>query len=137
MEKNIASYWGDMISLGASTFWEEYNPALSGIQHYAMYGRKFEKSLCHAWGAGPIYIFGRYYLGVYPTSPGFETFRVEPDPGSFTDMCGTAPVNGGSVTVQFDADTLSVTATKAGGTLVWNGKSYELIPNKTVTLPRK
>lgn len=136
VEKNIASYWGDMISLGASTFWEEYNPALSGIQHYAMYGRKFEKSLCHAWGAGPIYIIGRHYLGVYPTAPGFETFRVEPNPGSFETMQGTVPIMGGTVTVDFDRESLRVTATKSGGTLVWNGKTYPLAPMETIQLSR-
>jgi hypothetical protein len=29
-----------------------------------MYGRPFGKSLCHAWGASPIYLLGKYYLGV-------------------------------------------------------------------------
>jgi len=26
-----------------------------------MYGRKYGKSLCHAWGAAPLYLLGRYY----------------------------------------------------------------------------
>ena len=136
VENSIASYWGDMIALGASTFWEEYNPALSGIQHYAMYGRKFEKSLCHAWGAGPIYLLGRYYLGVYPTAPGFETFRVEPTPGTFKTMQGTVPIVDGSVTVSFDEQSLTVLATKSGGTLVWNGKAYTLTENEALSVLR-
>ncbi|MBQ4086867.1 MAG: alpha-rhamnosidase [Clostridia bacterium] len=137
VEHMITSYWGGMLSAGADTIWEEYDPALSGTEHYAMYGGKFDKSLCHAWGAGPIYLFGRYYLGVYPTAPGFETFRVEPNPGSFETMQGTVPIMGGTVTVDFDRESLRVTATKSGGTLFWKGNSYELIPDKTLTLPRK
>ncbi len=67
--KEMKSYWGGMLNLGATTFWEEYNPDKKGAEHYAMYGRKFGKSLCHAWGASPIYLLGKYYLGVSPTSP--------------------------------------------------------------------
>lgn len=46
----IISYWGGMLDLGATTFWETYDPAASGSQHYEMYGLPFGKSLCHAWG---------------------------------------------------------------------------------------
>ena len=30
-----------------------------------MYLDKYLKSLCHAWGAVPIYLLGRYCLGVH------------------------------------------------------------------------
>ena len=59
LEEMLKNYWGGMIELGAETIWEEYHPEMDGIEHYAMYGRKYEKSLCHAWGAGPVYLFGR------------------------------------------------------------------------------
>src|SRR5690606_31389645 len=52
----IKDYWGGMLKLGATSFWEEYNPAKKGTDHYSMYGRKFGKSLCHAWGASPMYL---------------------------------------------------------------------------------
>lgn len=44
----ILSYWGGMLDLGATTFWEEFKPELSGKKHYEMYGDEFGKSLCHA-----------------------------------------------------------------------------------------
>lgn len=131
VEKQLTSYWGGMISLGAETIWEEYHPEMNGIEHYAMYGGKYEKSLCHAWGAGPIYLFGRYYLGVYATSAGYETFNVEPKLGGLKEICGTVPINGATVTVRLNQEKLSVTASKAGGTLVWKNKSYTLKPNET------
>ena len=125
-----------MIELGAGTVWEEYHPEASGIEHYAMYGGKYEKSLCHAWGAGPIYLFGRYYLGVYATSAGYETFTVRPKLGGLEKICGTVPINGGTVTVELDQKRLSVTATKAGGTLLWNGKRYPLSPREPLLIDR-
>ena len=129
VEEMLASYYGGMINLGAQTIWEEYHPEMSGIQHYAMYGGKYEKSLCHAWGAGPIYLFGRYYLGVYATSAGYDTFTVEPSLGGLEEICGTAPVGEGTVTVKLNKEKLSVISTKAGGTLLWKNKSYPLKPN--------
>src|SRR5690606_21371527 len=42
--KEIKDYWGGMLDLGATSFWEEYNPDKKGEEHYAMYGRQFGKS---------------------------------------------------------------------------------------------
>lgn len=134
VEEKLTSYYGGMINLGAQTIWEEYCPEMKGIEHYAMYGRKYEKSLCHAWGAGPIYLFGRYYLGVYAASAGYETFNVEPKLGGLKEICGTVPINGGTVTVEINKDKLSVTATKSGGTLLWKGKKYILNKNEPIVI---
>ena len=134
VEETLRSYWGGMLELGAKTVWEEYIPSMEGIEHYAMYGGKYEKSLCHAWSTGPIYLFGRYYLGVESTAPGYETFSVKPDLGGLKQICGTAPVNGGTVTVELDENKLSVLATKPGGTLYWQGKAYKLETNKKLTI---
>lgn len=134
VEKVLRSYWGDMIKLGATTVWEEYDPTKKGIEHYEMYGGKYEKSLCHAWGAGPIYLFGRYYLGVRPTLPGYETFVVEPNLGGLKKIDGTVPIVDGTVTVKLDQDGLKVTTAKQGGTLIWRGVHYDLQPNKTIEI---
>ena len=112
------------------TVWEEYNPILSGTQHYEMYGNKYGKPLCHAWGVSPIYLLGKYYLGVTPTSSGYETFEVKPYLGGFKFIDGVIPIKNGSVSVKVSKDKLSVTATRGGGKLVWKDKSYELEANK-------
>jgi hypothetical protein len=123
-----------MIRLGATSIWEEYDPKLSGIEHYAMYGGKFEKSLCHAWGASPIYLFGRYYLGVSPTSPAYGTFTVEPQLGGLGRIEGIVPVNGGEVRVTLDAHKLTVFATKAGGTLRFLGREMMIPVNEEIVI---
>ncbi len=134
VEQMLASYWGGMIDLGATTIWEEFDPSMSGTEHYAMYGGRYEKSLCHAWGAGPIYLFGRYYLGVYPTDVGCSTFAVKPHLGGLDKFSGTAPINGGSVTVDIDRERVTVTATRDGGVLVLGDREYALPANTPITV---
>jgi hypothetical protein len=129
VEEKLSSYFGDMIKHGATTIWEEYDPSLNGAEHYAMYGGRYDKSLCHAWGAGSIYLFGRYYLGVYATGAGYESFTVEPRLGGLKEIRGTVPVGDGSVSVELNENRLYVNSTKPGGTLIFAGKRYELEPN--------
>ncbi len=107
--KEIKDYWGGMLKLGATSFWELYNPTKSGLQHYAMYGRPFGKSLCHAWGASPVYLFGRYYLGVTPTSPGFKTYEVKPNLGGLDWIEGDVPTPWGKIHVRADRNGHTVT----------------------------
>lgn len=126
----MESYWGDMVKLGATTVWEQYNPNESGMEHLAMYGQKFGRSLCHVWGSGPITILGQYVAGVRPTSVGGRTFTVEPQIGCYKRMDATFPVAEGEVRLVLDDGTLSVTATVGGGTLVLGDRQYELIPGE-------
>ena len=107
--KEIKAYWGGMLKLGATSFWELYNPTESGEQHYAMYGRRFGKSLCHAWGASPVYLLGRYYLGVTPTSPGFKTYDVKPNLGGLDWIEGDVPTPWGRIHVYADKNGHKVT----------------------------
>lgn len=134
IEKFLHSYWGGMIRMGAKTIWEKYDEAQTGIERYAMCDDKYDKSLCHGWGASPVYIFGRYYLGVYPTGAGFETFNVEPNLGGLNEIEGIVPINDGFVEVTLNHKKLVVKSTKEGGTLVWKGKKYTLEPNVELAL---
>ena len=134
IEDMLESYWGGMIRLGATTIWEGYDPTQSGARHYQMYWQRYDKSLCHAWGSTPIYLFGRYYLGVYPTSAAYETFTVKPNLGGLGEIEGVAPISGGEVRVKMDRSRVEVTATKEGGTLIFGGKEYVLPCNETVSV---
>lgn len=126
IENMLRSYWKGMLDMGATTVWEEFDPKQTGIERYAMYGNKYGKSLCHAWGAGPVYLLGRYYLGVYPTDVGYNTFEVAPKRGGFTFIEGTVPVVDGSVWVYLSEKRLEVKSTVSGGTLIFDGKRYTL-----------
>ncbi len=137
IEDKLLSYWKGMLDLGATTIWEEFDPQMSGIEHYAMYDNRYGKSLCHAWGTTPIYLLGRYYLGVRPTSFGYESFEVEPRLGGFSFIKGTVPIKDGEVLVHMTRDRLCVKATRGGGTLIYCGERHELPSGEEVTFQRK
>ena len=113
----MKDYWGGMLREGATSFWEKYNPSESGTQHLAMYGRPYGKSLCHAWGASPIYLLGRYYLGVKPTKAGYASYEVRPTLGGLAWMEGTIPTPNGEIRVKMDRESISVYATEGEGVL--------------------
>ena len=115
--QEMKNYWGGMLNLGATSFWEEYNPDKKGTEHLAMYGREFGKSLCHAWGASPIYLLGKYYMGVKPTGPGYATYEIRPDLGGLQWMEGTVPTPKGQVYLKCSTTTIQVEATEGVGTL--------------------
>lgn len=115
--RQILDYWGGMLALGATTFWEVYDPSETGAQHYAMYGHPFERSLCHAWGAGPLFLLGKYYLGVKPLAPGFQLFEVSPHLGGLKWIEGTVPTAKGDVHVSMDSKTIKITTVATGGVL--------------------
>ncbi len=106
--KEMKSYWGGMLKLGATSFWEEYNPSKSGEEHLAMYGRKFGKSLCHAWGASPIYLLGKYYLGVKPTAAGYAAYEVAPNLGGLEWMEGKVPTPDGDIELRVTKTTIEI-----------------------------
>lgn len=52
-------YWGGMISLGADTFWELYNPENPAESPY---GSSIVNSYCHAWSCTPTYLIRKYLV---------------------------------------------------------------------------
>lgn len=121
--KEIKAYWGGMLKLGATSFWEKYNPEEKGSGHYAMYGRPFGKSLCHAWGASPLYLLGKYYLGVSPVKPGYEEFSIEPSLGGLEWIKGSVPTPYGDIRVFMDKKTIKVVSLGGEGYLKFRSKS--------------
>lgn len=121
--KEIRDYWGGMLDLGATSFWEKYNPNEKGTEHLAMYGRPFGKSLCHAWGASPIYLLGKYYLGVKPEKEGYKEFSIRPVLGDLQYMEGSVPTPNGDIKIYMDTNQIKVSATEGNGYLYFKSKS--------------
>ncbi|MBP5346911.1 MAG: alpha-rhamnosidase [Bacteroidales bacterium] len=141
----IKAYWGGMLREGATSFWEKYNPELSasprgsdgiGRAHLEMYGRPYGKSLCHAWGASPLYLLGKYYLGVAPTEPGYRTYAVRPCLGGLQWMHGSVPTPFGPIEIKADTQNLTVTAPQGigEGHVRWGDQCVTLSAGQTLTL---
>ena len=130
--QEIRDYWGGMLREGATSFWEKYVPTETGTQHLAMYGRPYGKSLCHAWGASPVYLLGKYYLGVKPTKPGYEEYEVRPALGDLEWMKGDVPTPHGMIHVEMDRKQIKIRATEGRGTLYYKDQQVDIKPNQEV-----
>ena len=112
----IDSYWGRMIDLGATTFWEDFNYTdgldAAPIDEIVPEG-KFDihadggawcyvglrHSLCHGWASGPTPWLSRHVLGVEPVGTGFRQVRIEPHLGDLEWAEGTFPTPYGVIEV--------------------------------------
>ena len=125
----IREYWGGMLNEGATSFWETYDAKKAGPEKYAMYGRDFGKSLCHAWGASPLYLIGKYMVGLKPMG---ETFTVEPDLVGLEYFTATIPLSKGEMKIKMDLTSVEVYSDKLNGTLLYEGKQYGVTAGKTL-----
>ena len=126
----LREYYGGMLETGATSLYEEYNPSLSDAEHFAMYGRPYEKSLCHAWSASPVYFMGAFRLGVVNTGIAYEAYEVRPDLGTMESIEGKVPVPGGYIYVKADRKGVEVRSDIPGGTLVIGEKRYMILPKQ-------
>ncbi len=132
--QEMKAYWGGMLEKGATSFWEKYIPQEEGRDILSMYGRPYGKSLCHAWGASPIYLLGRYYLGVQPTSPGYATWEALPVLGGMEWMEGSVPTPYGEIQLKMDAQHLSISSPGGLGKVYYRGRCYTLQAGATLEL---
>lgn len=115
----IREYWGAMLDVGATTFWEDFNlkwlenagrideltPAGKDSLHgdrgaYCYEG--FRHSLCHGWSSGPAPWLTRYVLGVTPATPGFAEVNFDPFLGDLDWAEGTVPTPRGAIRVRVE-----------------------------------
>lgn len=129
----IHDYWGGMLNNGATSFWEKYDPKQSGKEHLEMYGRPYGKSLCHAWGASPIYLLGKYYLGVKPTAPGYSEYEIKPNLGGLKWMEGKVPTPNGEVSVYCSTKEIKVKAGEGEGKLIFKSAGKPKTNSGTIT----
>jgi hypothetical protein len=114
---NIRTYWGGMLKMGATTFWEDYNldwmPGSAPIDELVPPGKKdihgdfgaycylgFRHSLCHGWASGPTSWLTEHVLGIQVVDPGCKTIRVTPHLADLQWAEGTFPTPYGQVKVK-------------------------------------
>jgi alpha-L-rhamnosidase len=102
----IRDRWGPVVAAGATSFPEEF--AAAGQSPYEMYGRPFGKSLCHAWGSGPVSLLPQILLGLEPGPNGWADFTIAPDLGDLDWAAARIRTVHGDITVIADRDTVRV-----------------------------
>lgn len=76
------------------TMWE--NIAADGTP-----GLTNQTSLSHGWATGAVSALSGYALGIRPASPGFDTWLVQPHPGTLAWVEGQAPTPHGLLAVKW------------------------------------
>ena len=130
VRNKIEEYFGSMANEETGTFWEEYDPDETTNEKYRMYGRPYEKSLCHAWGASPLYFIGRYFMGVVPTKPGYEEFEINPNLFGLKYFKGKVPINNGFVEISANEYEIRVFTDADGGLFKYGNIACRLEKNK-------
>jgi alpha-L-rhamnosidase len=115
----IRQYWGAMLDLGATTFWEDFDLAWTDgagrIDELVPPGKKdihadfgnhcykgFRHSLCHGWASGPTAWLSEHVLGIRVLEPGCKTIAVTPHLADLQWAEGTFPTPLGVVHVRHD-----------------------------------
>ncbi len=116
---NIRQFWGGMIKLGATTFWEDFNldwtENAAGITEIVPAGKKdihrdfgaycykqLRHSLCHGWSTGPTAWLSQHVLGVTPLDPGCKSVRIVPHLGDLQWAEGTFPTPYGVIKIRHE-----------------------------------
>ena len=112
----ISKYWGAMLDLGATTFWEDLkysDIANAGRIDEIVPEHKYDihaeggaycykglrLSLCHGWASGPTSWLMKYVLGITPIEPGCRVLEIKPNLGSLRSVKGTFPTPLGIVDI--------------------------------------
>ena len=115
----IRRYWGGMLDLGATSFWEHFEldwlenagridelPSPATVDVHATYGSGcftgHRHSLCHGWAAGPTAWLSEHVLGFRPLEPGSTTLLLDPHLGDLVWAEGAFPTGSGVVRVRHE-----------------------------------
>lgn len=85
-------------------------------------------------GASPVYLLGKYYLGVQPTKPGYQEFEVRPVLGDLEWMEGSVPTPYGMIHVEMNREQVKVLATEGQGWLIVNNHKVKIEANQEITV---
>lgn len=113
----IREFWGGMLKLGATTFWEDFDitwlknaapidrlPRAGEIDVHGTYGRfcytGYRHSLCHGWASGPTAWLSQCVLGVEILEPGCRRVRIAPHLGDLEWAKGAFPTPFGQILLE-------------------------------------
>jgi alpha-L-rhamnosidase len=115
----IRNYWGGMLDMGATTFWEDFDLAwtknAAPITEIVPEGKddihgdfgaycykNLRHSLCHGWASGPTAWLTEHVLGVSVVEPGCKTLRIVPNLADLEWAEGTFPTPMGVVKIKHE-----------------------------------
>jgi len=113
----IDDYWGGMLDMGATTFWEDFNVEwmenTARLDEFTPEGMNdihgsfgdycypsYRHSLCHGWSSGVTAWLSENVLGVKIIDPGCKTIKIEPHLGNLEWVEGTYPTPLGIVKIK-------------------------------------
>lgn len=125
----VRDYWGGMLDMGATSFWEDFNLAwtnnVTRIDEMPVPGKKdihgdfgefcypgYRHSLCHGWSSGPAAWCIAHVLGLEALDAGGKTVRVKPFLGDLAWAEGALPTARGVVRVRHEKRTDGTIDTK-------------------------
>lgn len=115
----IKAYYGGMLDMGATTFWEDFNmrwlenatridefPTEGKLCVHADRGqhcyRGLRHSLCHGWSAGPVAFLAERVLGIHITEAGGKRIHLSPCLGTLEYARGSYPTKYGKISVSWE-----------------------------------
>lgn len=118
----VSRYWGAMLDLGATTFWEDFDLAwtenAARIDELVPEGKKdvhggygaycyigFRHSLCHGWASGPTAWLSETVLGVTVLEPGCKRVLIAPQLGRLRWAEGAYPTPFGPIKIRHERTT--------------------------------
>lgn len=113
----LEEYYGAMLKLGATTFWEDFNidwvKNASPIDEIPEDGKSdihgdngafcykgFRHSLCHGWASAPTAFLAEEVLGIHIISAGCKKVEIKPNLGNLSWAKGTYPTPYGIISVE-------------------------------------
>jgi len=115
----MRDYWGTMLDLGATTFWEDFDidwaKNASPITEIVPVGKddihgdfgaycykQFRHSLCHGWASGPAPYLAGNVLGIQVVEAGCKVVRFNPHLSGLDWARGTYPTPYGNIEIELD-----------------------------------
>lgn len=113
----IRQYWGGMLKMGATTFWEDFDidwmENAAPIDEIVLPGKKdihgdfgrfcytqFRHSLCHGWASGPTAFLSEYVLGVKILEPGCKKVMIKAPECELKWVKGVYPTPYGGIEIE-------------------------------------